>query len=33
MNKNKNVMASYDPMTATNHNMLDEHGRINLRND
>lgn len=21
MNKNKNVMASYDPMTATDHNM------------
>jgi len=24
MNKNKNIMASYDPMTATNHNMLDD---------
>ena len=23
MNKNKNVMASYDPMTATDHNMLE----------
>ena len=24
MNKNKNIMASYDPMTATNHNMLED---------